>query len=43
VQEPDGTWMSKLGALALIHHATLEALRGPVYGTPVAVYVRPAN
>jgi type VI secretion system secreted protein VgrG len=43
VQEPDGSWTSKLGAMALIHHATLGALRGPVYGTPVAVYVRPAN
>jgi hypothetical protein len=43
VQEPDGTWTSKLGGMALIHHATLELLRGPVYGTPVAVYTRPAN
>jgi hypothetical protein len=39
-QEPDGTWTSKLGSLSLIRHATPEALRGPTYGTPIAVYVR---
>ena len=42
VQEKDGNWTSKLGGLPLIRHATLEVLRGPSYGTPVAVYVRPA-
>jgi hypothetical protein len=41
-QEPDGTWTSKLGSLALIRHTTPEALRGPTYGMPVAVYVRTA-
>jgi hypothetical protein len=41
-QEPDGTWTSKLGGLALIRHVTPESLRGPTYGTPVAVYVRTA-
>jgi hypothetical protein len=40
IQQRDGTWTSKLGQLALIQHPTLESLRGPVYGTPVAVYVR---
>jgi hypothetical protein len=40
IQQPDGTWTSKLGSLALIQHPTPESLRGPVYGTPVAVYVR---
>jgi hypothetical protein len=43
VQEPDGRWTSKLGSLALIRHATPDELRGPSYGTPIAVYVRPAN
>lgn len=42
-QEADGAWTSKLGQLPIIKHATLEALRGPVYGTPVAIYVRPAG
>jgi hypothetical protein len=40
LQQPDGSWTSKLGGLALIQHPTLESLRGPVYGTPVAVYIR---
>lgn len=42
-QEPDGTWTSKLGSMPLIRHPDLEALRGPVYGTPVAIYVRKAT
>jgi type VI secretion system secreted protein VgrG len=41
VQEKDGTWTSKLGKLALIRHLTPNALRGPEYGIPVAVYERP--
>jgi hypothetical protein len=41
-QEADGTWTSKLGAMALIRHTTPEALRGPTYGMPIAVYVRTA-
>jgi hypothetical protein len=43
VQEKDGTWTSKLGGMALIQHPNLEVLRGPSYGTPVAVYTRPVN
>lgn len=42
-QESQGTWTSKLGSLPLIRHSTPEVLRGPVYGTPVAVYVRKAQ
>jgi type VI secretion system secreted protein VgrG len=42
-EEPDGTFTSKLGQCALIRHATPQELRGPAYGTPVAVYVRPAD
>lgn len=41
-QEVDGTWTSKLGGAPLIRHADLESLEGPVYGTPVAIYVRQA-
>jgi hypothetical protein len=40
VQQRDGTWTSKLGRGALIRHRTPEALRGAMYGLPVAVYVR---
>jgi hypothetical protein len=40
IQSSDGTWTSKLGKLALIRHLTPQALNGPVYGQPVAVYVR---
>jgi hypothetical protein len=40
LQAADGTWTSKLGKLALIRHLTPQALNGPVYGRPVAVYVR---
>ena len=43
VQERTGTWTSKLGKLALIRHRTPEALNGPVYGQPVAVYIRAAR
>jgi type VI secretion system secreted protein VgrG len=39
-QMPDGTWTSKLGKMAVIRHATPEALDGPDYGRPVAVYAR---
>jgi hypothetical protein len=39
-QAADGTWTSKLGKLALIRHLTPQALNGPTYGRPVAVYVR---
>jgi hypothetical protein len=39
-QARDGTWTSKLGKMALVRHATPESLNGPVYGQPVAVYVR---
>jgi len=42
-EEPDGTFTSKLGRCPLIRHATPEALRGPSYGVPVAVYVRPSQ
>jgi len=40
LQEPDGSWSSKLGQLPLIRHPTPQALNGSVYGQPVAVYVR---
>lgn len=40
LQMPDGTWTSKLGQLPLIRHASPQALAGPEYGVPVAVYVR---
>ena len=42
-EEPDGSFTSKLGQLPVIRHATPEALRGPAYGAPVAVYVRPID
>jgi hypothetical protein len=42
IQEKDGTWTSKLGSMALIRHADPDALDGPVYGRPIAVYVRAA-
>lgn len=38
VQQPDGTYTSKLGQGPLIRHPTPEALNGPVYGEPVGVY-----
>lgn len=40
LQLPDGTFASKLGPLALIRHGTPQALVGPAYGAPVAVYAR---
>lgn len=42
-QETDGTWSSKLGGLALIKHRTPEAVAGPSYGDPIAVYARKAK
>jgi len=39
-QRADGTWTSKLGKLAVIRHASPDALDGPDYGRPVAVYAR---
>ncbi len=42
-QETDGSFTSKLGQLPLIRHRTPESLRGPSYGTPVAVYARLAS
>jgi type VI secretion system secreted protein VgrG len=42
-QEHDGTFTSKLGQLPVIRHAMPEDLRGPSYGLPVAVYVRPSG
>jgi hypothetical protein len=39
-QLPDGTWTSKLGKLPLIRHLTPQALNGPSYGRPIAVYVK---
>jgi type VI secretion system secreted protein VgrG len=39
-QEDDGTWSSKLGQGALIRHETPDALCGPLYGDPIAVYVQ---
>jgi hypothetical protein len=41
LQNPDGSWSSKLGALALIRHWQPDDIAGPLYGTPVAVYTRP--
>ena len=40
LQNPDGSWSSKIGALALIKHWRPEDLTGPLYGEPVAVYSR---
>jgi hypothetical protein len=39
-QNPDGTWTSKLGKMALIRHASPDSLDGPDYGKPYAVYYR---
>lgn len=39
-QEADGTWTSKLGGEARIRHLTAEAVAGPAYGDPIAVYVK---
>lgn len=38
IQDKHGTWESKLGGGPLIRHKTPNALNGPVYGEPVAVY-----
>ena len=40
LQNPDGSWSSKIGALALIKHWKPQDLTGPLYGEPVAVYSR---
>jgi hypothetical protein len=40
LQNLDGSWSSKLGALALIRHWQPHDIAGPLYGTPVAVYAR---
>jgi hypothetical protein len=42
-QEPNGTWTSKLGELALIRHLSPNDLNGPSYGRPVAIYVKNAS
>jgi type VI secretion system secreted protein VgrG len=42
-EEADGTFTSKLGQLPVIRHDTPGALKGPTYGLPVAVYVRPID
>lgn len=39
-QLSDGTWTSKLGKLPRIRHLTPQALNGPSYGRPIAVYVK---
>ncbi len=38
IQDGHGTWESKLGQGPLIRHQTPDALNGPAYGQPVAVY-----
>jgi uncharacterized Zn-binding protein involved in type VI secretion len=43
IQNEDGTWSSKLGRMAQIRHETPDALDGPVYGEPVAIYTRPRS
>lgn len=40
IQYPDGTRSSKLGEGPQIRHTTPDALNGPIYGKPVAVYVK---
>jgi hypothetical protein len=40
LQEPDGSWSSKLGDLPLARHADASALDESQYGIPVATYVR---
>jgi len=40
LQERDGSWSSKLGQLPLIRHANPQAVSGPSYGRPIAVYVK---
>jgi hypothetical protein len=41
-QEADGTWTSKVGAMALIKHRTPQAVSGGTYGSPKRVYARTA-
>lgn len=41
IQQPDGTWTSKMGHGGLIRHATPQAVSGPLYGRPILVYTRP--
>ncbi|QEL15769.1 DUF7689 domain-containing protein [Limnoglobus roseus] len=40
IQRPDGTYSSKLGSMPQIRHENPEALSGPAYGEPVAVYTK---
>ena len=40
IQDQTGAWTSKLGQMPLIRHKTPDALNGPSYGVPVAVYER---
>jgi hypothetical protein len=39
-QGPDGTWTSKIGKLPRIRHLSPQAISGPSYGKPIAVYVK---
>lgn len=41
LQQPNGTWTSKLGKLPLIQHKSAWSVAGPNYGMPIATYVRP--
>ena len=41
LQQPNGTWTSKLGQLPLIQHKSAYSVAGPMYGSPVAAYARP--
>ena len=41
LQQPNGTWTSKLGQLPLVQHQSPWSVSGPTYGVPVATYVRP--
>lgn len=40
-QLPTGAWTSKIGNLEDIEHAELDALAGPLYGSPAVVLSRP--
>ena len=42
IQDLFGTWESKVGQGPLVRHETPNALSGPAYGQPVALYVRTA-
>ncbi|QDU25101.1 RTX-I toxin determinant A from serotypes 1/9 [Anatilimnocola aggregata] len=37
----DGTWVSKMGDLALIRHQTPQSIAGGMYGQPLYLYSRP--